>query len=74
VKEFSENVAKCLMNGIYPTNWLNERLRTDRKIRPSASGTGILPESLLLERSSDSRLLNFPKDAGFGSWNHYATS
>ncbi|KAG6678777.1 hypothetical protein I3842_14G097500 [Carya illinoinensis] len=64
VEEVSENVANCLISGILPNSWLNERLRTDRKIRPSASCKGISPVSSLLDKSSDSRWLNFPKDDG----------
>ena len=62
--EVSKNVANCLMFGICPTNWLNERFRTSKKIRPSASCTGISPVSLLLDKSSDSSWLNFPRDGG----------
>ncbi|XP_042942930.1 uncharacterized protein LOC122277118 [Carya illinoinensis] len=56
--------ANCLISGILPNRLLNERLRTDRKIRPSASCKGITPVGSLLDRSSDSRWLTFPKDDG----------
>ena len=63
-KESSDNNINCLLCGIGPINWLNERFRTARKIKPSASCIGISPMSLLLDKSNDSSWAKFPRDGG----------
>lgn len=61
--ELFSNVSNCFPQGIGPTKWLCERLKTARNVK-FVNYEGIPPSSLFEERSNDSSCVKFPSDGG----------